>query len=47
MYIQTKYLSPARPGGAGLPVRRLARVLVGWLGRAPDLLPGDGGSGKP
>lgn len=34
------------PGGVGLPVRRLERVLVGGLGQTPDVLPGDGRAGQ-
>src|SRR6266849_8559091 len=37
---------PSRTGCAGLPVRRLARVLVGRLGQTPNVLPGDGGEGQ-
>ena len=33
--------SPSHTGCAGLPVRRLARVLVGRLGQTPDVLHGD------
>src|SRR5712691_657877 len=38
--------SPSHTGGAGLPVRRLAGMLVGWLGQTPDVLPGDAGKGQ-
>ena len=37
---------PSRTGCAGLPVRRLARVLVRGLGQTPNVLPGDGGEGQ-
>src|SRR5438876_12013057 len=38
--------APAHTGGAGLPVRRLARVLVGRLGQTPHVLHRDGGESE-
>ncbi|MCU1338465.1 MAG: hypothetical protein JWO19_4046 [Bryobacterales bacterium] len=38
-----KVPSPPHFGNIGLTVRRLAGVLVGWLGETPDVLPGDAG----
>ena len=39
--------SPSHPGGARLPVRRLAGVVAGWLAPAPVVLPGHGRSAQP
>src|SRR5439155_18396348 len=38
--------APSHTGGAGLPVRRLARVLVGRLGQTPHVLHRDGGQSE-